>query len=281
VRAFRRSEVVLSHPEDEPVARAAGALAERFGAAPETAVVLGSGLGGLTAHLQGATEASYAAMGLPLCGAEGHAGLLRCGRLQQARVVVLSGRVHLYEGRSWDEVARPVRVMHRWGVQRVIFTNAVGGITEGFLPGHLVVVSDHLDLQGAHPLAGPAYGGQRFVDLTEAYDADLRRLLLASAARAGAVAHTGVLAAMRGPAYETPAEVRMLRALGADVVGMSTVPGVVAAAALGLPVAALSMVSNRAAGLAGHALTHAEVTQTASVAGDALAATLIDALNRP
>jgi purine-nucleoside phosphorylase len=267
------------HPEQAPVARVAGLLAERFGDAPPTALVLGSGLGGLVQQLTNVSRAGFDAVGLPESRVAGHAGEVVRGRLGAAEVVVMAGRVHLYEGWSPGEVVRYVRALHSWGIQRLFLTNSVGGISDGFDPGTLVVVTDHINLQGSNPLTGPAFG-ERFPDLTSAYDPEMRRLLTEAARAASCTVRHGVLAAMLGPSYETPAEVRMLRSLGADVVGMSTVPEVIAAAEVGLRCAVLAMVSNRAAGLAGHALSHAEVTETAVVAGDRMAATLTEAVQR-
>lgn len=269
----------MRHPEDGPVDEAAAALQRRFGTAPTTAIVLGSGLGGLVGRLEDAVRAPYAELALPRASVAGHASELVCGRLGRVALAVLSGRVHLYEGRSPSEVVRYVRVLHRWGVRRLLLTNSVGGITDGLVPGDLVIVTDHVNFQGRNPLHGPAFG-ERFPDLSRAYDPGLRRVLADAAQALGIAVHTGVLAAMPGPSYETPAEIRMLRTLGVDVVGMSTVPEVIAAAEVGLRAAVLSLVSNRAAGLAGHPLSHAEVTEAARAAGDRLAALVAEAAVR-
>jgi purine-nucleoside phosphorylase len=269
----------LTHPEEAPVAEAASRLERTFGAAPPTALVLGSGLGGLVGKLEDAKRAPYSDLALPQGTVAGHASELVRGRLGHAEIAVLSGRAHLYEGRGPAEVVRYVRALHRWGVKRLVLTNSVGGISPGLDPGALVIVTDHLNCQGRNPLHGPAFG-ERFPDLSVAYDSGLRRILAEAAAAVGVPITTGVLAAMPGPSYETPAEIRMLRVLGVDVVGMSTVPEVIAAAELGLPCAVLSLVSNRAAGLAGHPLSHAEVTDAARAAGDRLAAVLAEAITR-
>ena len=265
------------HPEEGAVADAAARLTQHLGSAPPTALVLGSGLGGFLEGLSDVQRIDSAQVGLPQPAVAGHAGLVARGALAGREVAVFAGRVHLYEGGSAAEVVRYVRVAHRWGIERLILTNSVGGITDGFDPGHLVVITDHLNLQGTNPLAGPAFA-TRFPDLGSAYDPELRGHLAAAGEAAGATVHHGVLAAMLGPSYETPAEIRMLAALGADVVGMSTVPEVLAAAELGLPCAALSMVSNRAAGLSETALSHAEVTETAARGASILAATLTGAI---
>ncbi len=268
----------MSHPEDGPVGEAADRLAARFGAAPATAIVLGSGLGPVVDRVLDPVVAPFPELGLPGSTVPGHAGRVVVGRLQRHRVALLSGRVHLYEGHPPPVLVRGVRALAKWGVKRLILTCSVGGITDGLEPGTLVLVTDHLNFQGANPLTGPAYG-VRFPDLSGAHDAAIRSVLRASGARAGLSLRDGVLAAMPGPAYETPAEIRMLRTLGADIVGMSTVPEVVAAAEIGLPCAVLAVVSNRAAGLTGNPLTHEEVTAAAQIAAHGLAATLEGALD--
>lgn len=267
------------HPEEEPVAEVARRLQQRLGDAPGTAVVLGSGLGGLVARLSGAVTVDYADLALPQSTVPGHASRVVRGRLGAAELVVLSGRVHLYEGRSPAEVVRYVRALHRWGVKRLLLTNSVGGIREGLEPGHLVIVTDHLNLQGRNPLCGPAFG-TRFPDLSAVYHPELRQVLAQAADATGVPIRHGVLAAMLGPSYETPAEIRMLRTLGADLVGMSTVPEAIAAAEIGLPAAVVALVSNRAAGLAGHPLSHEEVTEAAQLAGERLASLIAAAVER-
>lgn len=267
------------HPEEGPVAEVARRAREKFGPAPTFAVVLGSGLGGFVSRLQDVKSARYDTLGLPQSSVVGHAGELFCGTLSGKTVAVLSGRVHLYEGRGLGEVVRYVRAMHRWGVSHLLLTNSVGGITEGFDPGTLVIVSDHLNFQGSNPLTGPAFH-KRFPDLSQAYHPGLRRTLAAVAAEHHIPVREGVLAAMLGPSYESPAEIRMLAKLGADVVGMSTVPEVIAAAELGLPTAVVSIVSNRAAGLTSRPLTHEEVTEAAAEAGERLATLLAGAISK-
>jgi purine-nucleoside phosphorylase len=254
------------HPELGPVQAVSDALQQRLGDAPATAVVLGSGLGGFVDALQGQTTARFDEVGLPQSTVAGHAGRLVVGTLGAARLVVLSGRVHLYEGRSAGEIVRYVRALHRWGVKRLLLTNSVGGIRDGLDMGELVLVTDHINLQGTNPLIGPAFG-TRFPDMSTAYDPQLRAGLTRAAGRVGVRLHEGVLVAMSGPAYETPAEIRMVRALGADVVGMSTVPEVLAAGEIGLRCAVVAVVSNRAAGLSGEPLSHEEVTDAAAIAG--------------
>jgi purine-nucleoside phosphorylase len=261
------------HPEAAPVAAAARALAERFGDPPRTAVTLGSGLGILVDAMTDCVSVPYEEVGLPAAGVAGHAGVAHVGTLGGHRLLALAGRKHLYEGVEAGVVVRYVRALHAWGVGRLVITCSVGGITPGLGPGHLVVVNDHLNFQRTNPLVGPAFG-TRFPDLSTAYDAELRRRLIASAKQVGAPVHEGVLAAMNGPAYETPAEVRMLGQLGADIVGMSTVPEILAAAEIGFTAAVLAVVSNPAAGLGDSPLSHDDVTETAHAAGQSMVDTL-------
>lgn len=267
------------HPETGPVNDVAERLQATFGEAPPTAVVLGSGLGGLVRSLQDARRAPYSEVGLPASTVVGHASEIVRGRLGSAEIVALAGRVHLYEGREPAEVIRYVRALHRWGVKRLVVTNSVGGITPGMVPGTLVVVTDHVNFQGRNPLYGPAFG-TRFPDMSTAYDPGMRAVLHEAAAAVGVPVKEGVLAAMLGPSYETPAEIRMLGRLGVDIVGMSTVPEVIAAAELGLRCAVLSLVSNLAAGISQHALSHEEVTAAANEAGGRMVSLLSEAIVR-
>ena len=261
------------HPEAPFVAHAAERLAAVFGPAPHTAVVLGSGLGPVADRLEDPVEASVGDLGLPGSTVPGHDGRIRVGTLGGLRMAVAQGRIHLYEGHDPNVVVRMVRAFHEWGARHLVLTCSVGGIASGLEPGTMVLVSDHINLQPTNPLMGPAYG-TRFPDLVRAYDPAMRRALQDVAQGHGWLLPSGVLAAMPGPAYETPAEVRMLRHMGADVVGMSTVPEVLAAAALGLRTAVVAVVSNRAAGLSDQPLTHDEVTETAELVADRLATLL-------
>ncbi len=260
------------HPEEGPVSTVAAALQARLGDAPPTALVLGSGLGVVVDRLTVTGHAPAGDLGLPRSTVHGHAGEVIVGTLGEAPVAVVSGRVHLYEGYTPGEVVRYVRALHRWGVRRLLLTCSAGGITEGLDPGVLVALEDHLNLQRTSPLIGPAFGETRFPDLTAPYDPSMLEGLIAAGRATGTEVRTGIYAAMLGPSYETPAEIRMIRTLGGDVVGMSTVPEVLAAAEIGLPVAALAVVSNRAAGLTGgEALSHEEVTVTANEVGGRVA----------
>lgn len=265
----------MTHPEQQPIAAIADALASTFGAPPETAVVLGSGLSLLLERMDVRVRSSYPDLGLPGSAVVGHAGEAVLGSLGGRSVLAMAGRVHLYEGWSPAELVRGVRALHAWGIQQLILTCSAGGISDAMQPGSLALITDHINLQGTSPLVGPAWGQTRFPDMSTAYAPHLQAAVQRAADHLDLPLQSGVYAAMMGPAYETPAEIRMLQAMGADLVGMSTVPEILAAAECGLPAVAIAMVSNRAAGLAGHPLTHDEVTETAHAAADDFA-TLIE-----
>jgi len=234
-------------------------------AAPEVALVLGSGLAGAVRLLDGPEAVPLADVPhVPTPSVSGHPGTLVFGRVGPVRVGILQGRLHTYEGWTAAETAFPVRLLIALGARVVVLTNASGGVREGLAAGDWMVITDHLNLSGKNPLEGPndPRVGPRFPDLSRAYDPQLRTLLLSAAEGAGVTLHEGVYAMMAGPSYETPAEIRVLRTLGADAVGMSTVPEVIAAVHMGARVACLSCVTNAAAGLGG-ALSHAEVEATA------------------
>jgi len=248
---------------------------------PEAAVVLGSGLGAFAARLADPVVIPYGEIPeFPVSRVVGHAGRLVIGRLAAARggvaVAALQGRVHGYEGWSAADVAFGVRVVALLGARVLAVTNASGGIAPELAPGDLVRITDHLNLAGANPLTGPNDErlGPRFPDLTTAYDPALGARLDEAASALGIALRRGVYACVPGPSYETPAEIRMLRAMGADLVGMSTVPEVIAARHMGVRVAGVSLVANRAAGLSGTPLTHEEVAAVAAREGERLAALL-------
>ena len=244
---------------------------------PVVGVVLGSGLGGFAAALDDPVEVPYAEIpGWPVATAIGHAGTLVLGRFAGEAMAVMRGRAHLYEGLSPGQVVFGVRVLGRLGVKTLVLTNAVGGIRDDLGPGRLLLVSDHLNLQASSPLIGPNDEalGPRFPDLSDAYDPTLRLAAREAAARLGIELTEGVYAAWLGPAFETPAEIRMLRALGADVVGMSLVPEVLAARHMGIRCLALSLVTNRAAGLQAEAIDHEAVLAVGASAQVELAALL-------
>lgn len=259
------------HPEEGPVSAIAQAMQEQLGDAPPVAMVLGSGLGGLVDRIDVRRSVPSSELGLPQSTVSGHAGRLLVGSLGGTDVAVLSGRVHLYEGYSPSEVVRYVRALHRWGVKRLLLTCSAGGMTEGMVPGTLALVTDHINMQGRSPLTGLKWGPERFPDMGTAYDPQMRADLAETAAELGIPLREGVYVAMMGPAYETPAEIKMARICGADLVGMSTVPEVLAAVEAGFTVAALSVVSNLAAGMSGEPLTHEEVSVIAGRVGQQVA----------
>jgi len=233
---------------------------------PKIALVLGSGLGAFADEFAQPTRIPYAKIPhFPRSTAVGHAGQLVIGTVEGIAVAGMQGRVHLYEGYSPQDVAFPLRVFSRMGVKAVILTNAAGGIKKEFTQGRLVVISDHINLQGANPLIGPNEEkfGLRFPDMTNAYDKKFRELTLVAGKRLGIELGEGVYAALPGPSYETPAEIRYLRTIGADLVGMSTVPEVIAARHAGMRTLGISCVTNAAAGVLDQPLNHIEVLETA------------------
>ncbi len=241
---------------------AADAVRALAAEAPRVGVVLGSGLGELADRVAGAVAIPYARIPhFPEATVAGHAGNLVVGRLAGVPAVVLQGRFHYYEGHDLAVVTFPIRVLQRLGATALVLTAATGGVRDDLGPGDLVALADHLNLIGGNPLRGendPRLG-ERFPDLTAAYSPRLRNLAAIEADRLGIELKQGVYACVSGPCYETPAEVRMLRALGADVVGMSTVPEAIVARHAGIEVLGLALVSNRAAGLSGRPLSHDEV----------------------
>lgn len=264
----------------EEISTAAKFLGRRWTRPPRVGVILGSGLGEGARRLNGAVTIPFRRIPhFPQPGVAGHAGAIHLGDWGACPVAVLEGRAHLYEGFTPQELAFPVRVLARAGVQAVVLACAAGGIAPEAVPGSFMVFSDHVNFQGANPLAGPhdPRWGERFVDLTQAYDLPLRRQARRAAAACGLRAWEGVYAALSGPSYETPAEIRVLRKLGVGAVGMSTVPEVLPARQAGLRVLAIAMISNRAAGLSRRALSHKEVLQ-AGEPGAARLGQLLDKL---
>ena len=245
--------------------RSAAAIRDRLDAgAPDVAIILGSGLGGLAASIERAVRIPFAEIpGFPSATVVGHAGAMIAGRLEGKRVLALAGRFHMYEGHDAALAAFPVRVMHALGARRLIVSNAAGGIRRTLVPGDLMLIDDHINLMWRSPLAGPVEADeQRFPDMSEPYDAALRALARDVAQAEGIPLTEGTYCGLLGPAYETPAEVRMLDRLGADAVGMSTVPEVTVARALGMRVLGISCITNLACGLSPHPLSHAEVIET-------------------
>ena len=240
---------------------------------PRIAIVLGSGLGVLADRLTDATTIPYDLIPhFPRPSVAGHLGNVIIGRLAGVGLLALQGRFHYYEGHDLEAVTFPVRVLRELGVRSLLLTAATGGINATYRPGDLMVLADHLNLLGTNPLRGANDDrlGVRFPDMTEVYASALRALAHTEANRLGLTLHEGVYAAMPGPSYETPAEIRMLRTLGADVVGMSTVPEAIVARHAGLQVLAFALVTNAAAGLSGQAITHDEVLAAGQRAGERL-----------
>lgn len=251
------------------------------------AIVLGSGLDALAERVEPEAVLPYAQIpNFPDTTVAGHAGRLVLGRLRESPVLLFQGRFHYYEGHPLDVVTFPVRVLARLGVRTLILTAAAGGIGDDLAPGSIVVLNDHLNLLGQSPLRGPNDDrfGPRFPDLSETYDRDLRELATREAIGLGIAVTEGVYACVAGPNYETPAEVRMLRTLGADVVGMSTVPEAIVARHLAMKILAFAVVANRAAGLQATPLSHAEVLETVQGVSTRLAdllEALVPRLNDP
>ena len=277
----------MGHHDARPAARgglglseldeAVAALESRSSTRPRVAVVLGSGLGGLADAVEDETEVPYGEIpGWPAASAVGHAGTLVLGTFAGVPVAVMKGRAHLYEGVPPAKVVFGVRVLGRLGARSLVLTNACGAIDTSLEPGTLVALSDHLNLQGSSPLVGPNDEslGPRFPDMTDAYDPAYRELARSAAERLGIPLAEGVYAAWLGPAFETPAEIRMLRALGADLVGMSTVPEVLAARHMGLRCLALSCVTNAAAGVLPEPIDHERVLEIGARAAVDLVALL-------
>jgi purine-nucleoside phosphorylase len=242
---------------------------------PKIGLVLGSGLGGFGDELSDATRIPYTNIPFfPRSTAVGHAGQMVIGNAAGVPVAAMQGRVHLYEGYSAHEVTFPVRVLDCMNIRAVVLTNAAGGINLEYKQGALVVLTDHINLQGHNPLVGPndERFGPRFPDMTQAYSKPYREIALAAAMKAGKTLHQGVYAGLLGPSYETPAEIRYLRAIGADLVGMSTVLEVIAARHMGMKVLAISCVTNMAAGILDQVINHEEVLETGKrVTGDFIA----------
>lgn len=258
-----------------PAEFAAAFLLSQTSLRPKIGLVLGSGLGAFADELTEAARIPYSQIpSFPRSTAVGHAGQMVIGKCGNISVAAMQGRVHLYEGYSAQEVVFPTRVLGRMGIRALILTNAAGGINLQYKQGALVLISDHINLQGHNPLTGAndERFGPRFPDMTQAYWKPYRELALATARRAGKDVVEGVYAAVLGPSYETPAEIRYLRTIGADLVGMSTVCEAIAARHMGIKVLAISCVTNMAAGILDQPLNHEEVLETGRrVQGDFVA----------
>ena len=244
---------------------AAQSILERTSLRPRIGLVLGSGLGAFADSLTDPTRIPFSEIpAFPRSTALGHAGQLILGKSGTVPVAVMQGRVHLYEGYSAQQVAFPMRVFGRMGIRSVILTNAAGGINLTYQQGALVLIRDHINLQGTNPLVGPNDDrlGLRFPDMTHAYAKDFRAAAKEEAAKLGMTLHEGIYAALLGPSYETPAEINYLRIIGADLVGMSTAFEVIAARHMAIKVLAISCVTNMAAGILDQPLSHQEVMET-------------------
>ncbi|MCR8660359.1 purine-nucleoside phosphorylase [Paenibacillus endoradicis] len=249
----------------QQINEAAQYIAEKINVMPEIGLILGSGLGVLGDYIEGATVIAYEDIPhFPVSTVEGHAGELMIGTIAGKTVVLMRGRFHMYEGYAPEVTAFPVRVMKALGVKSLIVTNAAGGINLEFASGNLMLISDHLNLTGKNPLIGAndAELGARFPDMSEAYSKRLREIAKNVASDKGIGLVEGVYAGLLGPSYETPAEIRMLRIIGADAVGMSTVAEVIAARHSGIEVVGISCISNMASGILDQPLSHVEVMET-------------------
>jgi purine-nucleoside phosphorylase len=259
------SLTAFSQDEYQQAGEAAEFIRKQIRVQPRIVLVLGSGLGAFADELDDARVIPYSEIPhFPRSSAIGHAGNLVIGNVGDVPVAVMAGRVHYYEGYSMQRVTFPMRVFARMGIQVVMLTNAAGGINLQLKQGCLVVLRDHINLQGSNPLIGPndERFGVRFIDMTEAYDTGFRKIALEEGARLGINICEGVYVAVSGPSYETPAEIRFLRTIGADIVGMSTVPEVIVARHCSMKVLAISCVTNMAAGVLNQPINHAEVLET-------------------
>ncbi|KMJ59830.1 purine nucleoside phosphorylase [Bacillus sp. LL01] len=249
----------------DAIKKSADYINAKLTATPEIGLILGSGLGVLAEEIQNPTVIPYTEIPeFPVSTVEGHAGQLVIGQLEGKTVIAMQGRFHFYEGYAMDKVTFPVRVMKYLGVEKLIVTNAAGGVNESFEAGDLMILTDHINNMGTNPLIGPNNNelGARFPDMSEPYCKELRKLAKDVAAEIGLKVQEGVYVGNTGPSYETPAEVRMLRTLGGDAVGMSTVPEVIIARHSGMKVLGISCISNMAAGILDQPLTHDEVMET-------------------
>ncbi len=263
--------------KQRPEARAADYVRSRIDAPPEIALVLGSGLGGIEDELQEAVAIPYADIPhFPVSTAPGHAGRLVAGTLGGRRVIVMQGRFHFYEGYSSAMLCFAPRVLHALGARILVLTNAAGGVNLSYAPGDLMLISDHINLAGENPLMGqesPSFG-PRFPDMSNVYDAALRALAVGAATKLGITIHQGVYAWFNGPSFETSAEIRMARALGADAVGMSTVPEAIAGAQCGMRIMGISLIANMAAGILPQPITASEVISISQEKGPTLSSLL-------
>lgn len=263
------------------VGEAADFISSRTSLRPAIAVILGSGLGGFASQLDNATAIPFAEIPhFVQATAIGHSGRLVVGTIDGVAVAVMQGRIHAYEGYTSEEVTFPIRALGRWGIRTLILTNAAGGIRETYEQGQLVLISDHINLTGRNPVLGPNDDrfGLRFFDMSEAYSLELRRLAQAAALEEGYVLEEGVYMGLLGPSFETPAEIRAFRTLGADLIGMSTVQETIVARHMGIDVLGISCVTNMAAGIQTEPLSHIEVLETGERVEATLARLLVRAI---
>ncbi|MCI6850254.1 MAG: purine-nucleoside phosphorylase [Clostridiales bacterium] len=248
---------------------------------PEIGIVLGSGLGDFARLVDRKAEVSYASLpGFPVSTVAGHAGKLIFGYVRSVPVVVMQGRVHYYEGYSMEQVVAPIRLMGLLGAKKLLLTNAAGGVNTSFTPGDLMLITDHISAFVPSPLRGenPQELGPRFPDMSRVYDKEMGRAVLEAGEKLGESLQQGVYLQWQGPNYETPAEIRMFRTLGADAVGMSTVCEAIAARHMGLRVCAVSCITNMACGILPQPLSHEEVQQTANRVKDKFQALVLESL---
>ncbi len=253
----------------DKVRESADYILERLDKKPTIGLILGSGLGELANSIEGAKMFPYSEIpNFPVSTVEGHAGRLVIGEIEGKTVAAMQGRFHYYEGYDMNSVTFPVRVMKLLGIETMMVTNAAGGVNESYTPGDLMLISDQLNLSGDNPLKGENMDefGVRFPDMSNAYDKDLRDVVRSVAKNADVELKEGVYACMSGPTYETPAEIRMLRTIGSDAVGMSTVPEVIVAIHSGMKVIGISCITNMAAGILDQPLDHSEVIETSKIA---------------
>ncbi len=268
---------------EKKISEAVAFLGLRLPAVPDTALILGSGLSPLADSAEEIFRIAYGQIPhFPPSSVVGHAGEMVLARIGEIPVLFMRGRVHYYEGVPLADATLPIRVLRRLGVKNLIITNASGAIAVGFTPGDIVAISDHINMMGANPLIGyrPVGDEAQFIDLTQSYPEDLRALAHEEAKEMGLDLKDGIYAAMSGPSYETPAEIRMLRSMGADLIGMSTVPEVIVATQVGLKNLVLSCVSNSAAGLGDEPLTHEEVIETTARAAESFSELVRRIVNR-
>lgn len=253
----------------ERLEKTAHYIKSRIGYTPEIAVILGSGLGKLADYIEESMEIPYEEIpNFPRTTVVGHEGKLIFGTLKKRRIVAMKGRFHYYEGNDMDAVVFPVRVFKRMGIDNIIVTNAAGGVNTGFTPGNLMLITDHISLFCENPLRGENIDelGPRFPDMSAIYDKELRKIALESAKKLGIDLKEGIYSYCKGPSYESPAEIKALRIMGADAVGMSTVPEAIVARHMGMRVLGISCITNMAAGVLDQPLDHAEVMETGKLA---------------